>query len=83
MKAEVSLNMLAYTFRRLMAIMGISGMLAAIRAYAHFRYADLLSVANQHTTEPAHTIAAPFQKEIVSGVFNSVAAMPADITGTK
>jgi transposase len=35
-KAEMSLHVLAYNFRRLMAILGIQGMLAAIRAYAHF-----------------------------------------------
>jgi len=35
-KAEMSLHVLAYNFRRLMAILGIPGMLAAIRAYAHF-----------------------------------------------
>jgi len=34
-KAEMSLHVLAYNFRRLMAILGIQGMLAAIRAYAH------------------------------------------------
>ncbi len=35
-KAEMSLHVLAYNFRRLMAILGIEKMLAAIRAYAHF-----------------------------------------------
>ena len=35
-KAEMSLHVLAYNFRRLMAILGVQGMLAAIRAYAHF-----------------------------------------------
>jgi hypothetical protein len=35
-KAEMSLHVLAYNFRRLMAILGIERMLAAIRAYAHF-----------------------------------------------
>jgi len=35
-KAEMSLHVLAYNFRRLMAILGIPGMLAAIRAYARF-----------------------------------------------
>jgi transposase len=34
-KAEMSLHVLAYNFRRLMAILGIEKMLAAIRAYAH------------------------------------------------
>ena len=33
---EMSLHVLAYNFRRLMAILGIERMLAAIRAYAHF-----------------------------------------------
>jgi transposase len=35
-KAEMSLHVLAYNFRRLMAILGTERMLAAIRAYAHF-----------------------------------------------
>ena len=35
-KAEMSLHVLAYNFRRLMAILGTEKMLAAIRAYAHF-----------------------------------------------
>ena len=35
-KAEMSLHVLAYNFRRLMAILGIERMLSAIRAYAHF-----------------------------------------------
>jgi hypothetical protein len=35
-KTEMSLHVLAYNFRRLMAILGKSGMLAAIRAYARF-----------------------------------------------
>ena len=35
-KAEMSLHVLAYNFRRLMAILGIERMLAAIRAYARF-----------------------------------------------
>ncbi len=33
---EMSLHVLAYNFRRLIAILGITGMLAAIRAYARF-----------------------------------------------
>jgi len=33
---EMSLHVLAYNFRRLIAVLGISGMLAAIRAYARF-----------------------------------------------
>jgi transposase len=35
-KAEMSLHVLAYNFRRLMTLLGMQGMLAAIRAYAHF-----------------------------------------------
>jgi transposase len=35
-KTEMSLHVLAYNFRRLMAILGKSSMLAAIRAYARF-----------------------------------------------
>jgi len=35
-KAEMSLHVLAYNFRRLIAILGIEKMLAAIRAYARF-----------------------------------------------
>lgn len=35
-KAEMSLHVLAYNFRRLMAILGIQEMLAAIRAHARF-----------------------------------------------
>jgi hypothetical protein len=35
-KAEMSLHVLAYNFRRLMSLLGMQGMLAAIRAYAHF-----------------------------------------------
>jgi transposase len=35
-KAEMSLHVLAYNFKRLMAILGTEGMLAAIRAYARF-----------------------------------------------
>jgi transposase len=35
-KAEMSLHVLAYNFRRLISLLGIAGMLAAIRAYAHF-----------------------------------------------
>jgi transposase len=35
-KAEMSLHVLAYNFRRLMAILGPEKMLAAIRAHAHF-----------------------------------------------
>ena len=35
-KAEMSLHVLAYNFRRLMAVLGITGMVAAIRAYARF-----------------------------------------------
>jgi hypothetical protein len=35
-KAEMSLNVLSYNFRRLMTLLGMEGMLAAIRAYAHF-----------------------------------------------
>jgi len=35
-KAEMSLHMLAYNFRRLMSLLGMPVMLAAIRAYAHF-----------------------------------------------
>ena len=35
-KAEMSLHVLAYNFRRLMAILGTEKMLAAIRAHAHF-----------------------------------------------
>ena len=35
-KAEMSLHVLAYNFRRLVAILGIPGMLAAIKACAHF-----------------------------------------------
>jgi hypothetical protein len=35
-KAEMSLHVLAYNFRRLISLLGINGMLAAIRAYAHF-----------------------------------------------
>ncbi|MDB5792123.1 MAG: family transposase [Massilia sp.] len=34
-KAEMSLHVLAYDFRRLMTLLGMQGMLAAIRAYAH------------------------------------------------
>ncbi|MDB5791730.1 MAG: family transposase [Massilia sp.] len=35
-KAEMSLHVLAYDFRRLMTLLGMQGMLAAVRAYAHF-----------------------------------------------
>jgi len=35
-KTEMSLHVLAYNFRRLMAILGRSGLVAAIRAYARF-----------------------------------------------
>jgi transposase len=35
-KTEMSLHVLAYNFRRLMTLLGMQGMLAAIRAYAHF-----------------------------------------------
>lgn len=35
-KAEMSLHVLAYNFRRLISLLGIEGMLAAIRAYARF-----------------------------------------------
>jgi len=35
-KAEMSVHVLAYNFRRLIAILGIEKMLAAIRAYARF-----------------------------------------------
>ena len=35
-KAEMSLHVLAYNFRRLMSLLGMQGMLAAIRAYARF-----------------------------------------------
>jgi transposase len=35
-KTEMSLHVLAYNFRRLMALVGMQGMLAAIRAYALF-----------------------------------------------
>jgi hypothetical protein len=35
-KTEMSLHVLAYNFRRLMAILGKPGMVAAIRAYARF-----------------------------------------------
>jgi transposase len=35
-KAEMSLHVLAYNFRRLISLLGVAGMLAAIRAYAHF-----------------------------------------------
>lgn len=35
-KAEMSLHVLAYNFRRLLTLLGMPGMLAAIRAYAHF-----------------------------------------------
>jgi len=34
-KTEMSLHVLAYNFRRLTALLGMQGMLAAIRAYAH------------------------------------------------
>jgi len=33
---EMSLHVLAYNFRRLIAVLGVAGMLAAIRAYARF-----------------------------------------------
>ena len=33
---EMSLHVLAYNFRRLIAVLGITGMLTAIRAYARF-----------------------------------------------
>jgi transposase len=35
-QAEISLHVLAYNFRRLMTLLGMQGMLAAIRAYADF-----------------------------------------------
>jgi transposase len=35
-KTEMSLHVLAYNFRRLMAILGIQSMMNAIRAYARF-----------------------------------------------
>jgi transposase len=35
-KAEMSLHVLAYNFRRLMSLLGMPAMLAAIRAYVHF-----------------------------------------------
>ena len=35
-KVEMSLHVLAYNFRRLMALLGMQVMMAAIRAYAHF-----------------------------------------------
>jgi transposase len=36
-KAEMSLHVLAYNFRRLISLLGIEGMLAAIRAHARFQ----------------------------------------------
>ena len=35
-KTEMSLHVLAYNFKRLIAILGIANMLNAIRAFAHF-----------------------------------------------
>jgi transposase len=35
-KAEMSLHVLAYNFRRLLTLLGMQGMIVAIRAYAHF-----------------------------------------------
>ncbi len=40
-------------------------------------------VANQHNVDPIQTIAAPFQNEAESGVFNTNAANVADSTGVK
>ena len=35
-KTEMSLHVLSYNFKRLMTLLGMAGMMAAVRAYAHF-----------------------------------------------
>jgi transposase len=51
-KAEMSLHVLAYNFRRLLTLLGMKGMLAAIRAYARFLALKGLLVASSLLASP-------------------------------